>query len=227
MNKKRTPCAVSVFGMEVQGMRILSTKRIRGQQYMVTLQGDEQLDVMIDASTFDHAGYHVDGEISAEQLQMLLETSKYNRVRSRALYYLSGRDYAAGELSRKLTRMTEKETADAVVARLEEVGLINDEAYAIRLAQSLSEYRQYPRRRILQELRARGIDRETAEVAVQEADIDDDKQALALLTKKYYNKLSDDAARQKTLAALVRHGFTYDTARRAMDAVSAQKEGLD
>ena len=78
----------------------------------------------------------------------------------------------------------------------------------------------YPKRRILQELRAKGIDRETAAEAVEAADIDDFQLALALIQKKYYNKLSDKASREKTAAALVRYGFGFDTVRRAMQTVT-------
>lgn len=201
-------------------MKITAAKRIRGQQYLLTLDGNDDWQAEVDAATFDRSGYHIGGEITPQELEELLALSKRNRVRSRALYYLSDRDYAAKELETKLCRMTERETAHAVVERLAEVGLVNDTAYAGRQAQNLAQYRLYPKRRILQELRAKGIDRETAEEAVEAAEIDDFQLALALIQKKYYNKLSDKASREKTAAALVRYGFGFDTVRRAMQAVT-------
>lgn len=203
-------------------MRITEVRRIRGQQYALTL-GEGEYTAEIDAATFDHSGLRVGSDIDGAALEELLKVAAYNRVRSRALYYLTDRDYAAGELVQKLCRMTDRETAQAVVERLCEVGLVNDRAYACRQAQSMAQYRFYPRRRIVQELRAKGIDRDIAEEAAETLETDDLQQALALLRKKYYNKLSDDAARARTAAALARYGFGYDTVRRALEAVTEEE----
>ncbi len=200
-------------------MKITAAKRIRGQQYELSL-GDGEYTAEVDAATFDHSGLRVGSDIDGAALEALLKTSAYNRVRSRALYYLTDRDYAAGELVTKLCRMTDRETATAVVGRLCAVGLVNDRAYAVRQAQNMARYRFYPRRRILQELRAKGVARDIAEEAVEELEVTDFELALALLRKKYYNKLSDDAARARTAAALARYGFGYDTVRRAVEAAT-------
>ncbi len=201
-------------------MKIIEAKRIRGQQYVLTLEGDEEVEVMVDAATFDDSWYHVGGYIASEQLNELLALSRRNRARSRALYYLSGRDYAAKELERKLYRCADRETAAAVVDRLSEVGLINDGAYAKRLAQNLMQYKQYPRRRVFQALQEKGISRADAEAALEELEPDDFQQALALIRKKYYNRIHDKESREKVAAALARYGFSYDTVRRALNAAS-------
>lgn len=204
-------------------MKIIEAKRIKGQQYVVTLMGDEELEVTVDAATFDDSWYRVDGNIELDELNALLAQSRYNRTRSRALFYLSGRDYAAKELERKLYRCADKETAAAVVARLTEVGLINDAAYAERLARNLMQYKQYPRRRVLQTLLEKGISRADAELALEALEPDDFQQALALIRKKYYNKIEDRENREKTVAALARYGFSYDAVRRAINAAAEQR----
>ena len=201
-------------------MRITELKKIRGQQYRVTLEDHESEFVTVDAATLEESGYREGSFLDEEMLGELIKRSEKNRARSRALYYLSGRDYAAKELERKLTRCADREVAAEVVGRLTEVGLINDFEYARRLARDLQQYRHYPRRRILQELYGRGIGREEAAEAVAELEEEDLKQALALIRKKYYNKLSDRAARDKTAAALARYGFDYDTVRRAIRAAA-------
>ena len=97
---------------------------------------------------------------------------------------------------------------------MEELGLVDDEAYAARLA---GEYirRLYPRRRAVQELCGRGIGRELAEAAVDGMGTADADLALALLRKKYYNKLRDADGRRRTAAALARQGFSYEDIRYA------------
>ena len=101
--------------------------------------------------------------------------------------------------------------------RLERAGLLNDGAYARRLARDMVERRHFSRRRTLQELTARGLDRETAEEAVEELEPDDAEQALELLRKKRYNELSDPDTRRRAASALARAGFGWDAVRCAME----------
>ena len=120
------------------------------------------------------------------------------------------------------------QAAEETAARMEELGLVDDEAYARRLARDLLARKHYPRRRLAQELTGKGIDRalaeEAAAEAMEEAETDDGQQALELLRKKYYNRLYDENARRKTAAALARYGFGGDAVRRAMEAALSDQE---
>ncbi len=171
----------------------------------------------MDVRTFDESPYREGADITAEQLNVLLATSQHNRARERALYLLGMRDYACKELEQKLYTEASPEIAAAVVARLQEVGLLDDQRYAARLARSLSEGKHYPRRRIEQELRRRGISHVLIQAVVSELEGEDYQQALALLERKYYNKLNDPDSRRRVIAALARRGFSYGAIRRALD----------
>lgn len=195
-------------------MKITETAVRRRRLYLLRL--DNGAEYTVDRQTFDESPYRVGEAISEEQLEALLQQSQYNRARERALYLLGLRDYACGELQKKLYTEASQDIAAAVVARLREVGLLDDAAYARRLARHLAEYKQYPRRRIEQELRHRGVHPATAADAVAELDGDDLQQALALLEKKYYNKLKTPEDRQRATAALARRGFSYGAIRGAM-----------
>ena len=196
-------------------MKITETAIRRRRLYLMRL--DNGTEYTVDRQTFDESPYRVGEEIAEEQLEALLRKSQYNRARERALYLLGLRDYACGELEKKLYTEASPEIAAAVIARLQEVGLLDDAAYARRLARHLMEDKQYPRRRIEQELRHRGIDALTVTDALAELDGDDLQQALALLEKKYYNKLKTPEDRRRTVAALARRGFSYGAIRGAME----------
>ena len=200
-------------------MKIIAVERRRRSLYRLSFEESDPVEV--DVRTFDESPYKEGAAITAEQLQSLLATSQYNRARERALYLLGLRDYACKELEQKLLTEAPPEVAAAVVERLREVGLLDDERYAARLARSLSEVKHYPRRRIEQELRRRGIAPLVAQVAAEEVDGEDYEQALALLQKKYYNKLNDPDSRRRVIAALARRGFSYGAIRRAMDEMGA------
>ena len=198
-------------------MKIIEITRLRRSLYRLDFDGGDSIDV--DVRTFDESPYKEGSDITAEQLNTLLAASRYSRARERALYLLGLRDYSCKELEQKLYTEADPDTAAAVVARLCEVGLLDDERYAARLARSLSETKHYPRRRIEQELRRRGVSPVLAQEAVSDLEGEDFRQALALLEKKYYNKLSDPDSRRRVTAALARRGFSYGAIRRAFEAL--------
>ena len=200
-------------------MKIVELTRLRRSLYRLDFENGDPVEV--DVRTFDESGFRQGSDLTEEQLNTLLATSQYNRARERALYLLGLRDYACKELEQKLYTEATPEVAAAVVERLREVGLLDDERYAARLARSLSEIKHYPRRRIEQELRHRGISGVLIQTVLSELEGEDYEQALALLQKKYYNKLNDPDSRRRVIAALARRGFSYGSIRRAMDEMGA------
>lgn len=201
-------------------MTITALHRRRGQLYLLELDGEPAMTV--DKRVLDDSPYKEGSEIDDEQLFALLETSKRRRAREKALWLLSGRDYAAGELIEKLTSEAGEAVAAETVAVLQEQGLIREEAYARRLAQELCLRRHFPQRRAIQELIRRGIDRELAEEAVLEIDSDDFQEALALLEKKRYTDTDKQKLRQKVTGFLARQGYDFSTVRRVWEAWSEQ-----
>ena len=200
-------------------MKISEITRQRRSLYRLDFENGDPVEV--DVRTFDESGFRQGSDLTEEQLNTLLATSQYNRARERALYLLGLRDYACKELEQKLYTEATPEVAAAVVERLREVGLLDDERYAARLARSLSEVKHYPRRRIEQELRHRGISSMLIQTVLSKLEGEDYEQALALLQKKYYNKLNDPDSRRRVIAALARRGFSYGSIRRAMDEMGA------
>ena len=196
-------------------MRIDDVQRRRCSLVQLVLDGEPA--ALIDRKTFEESPYEVGSSLSEEQWVALKKESKTRRAWDKALYLLSLRDYARAQLQRKLEREAGSELARETVERLERVGLLNDGAYARRLARDMVERRHFSRRRTLQELTARGLDRETAEEAVEELEPDDAEQALELLRKKRYNELSDPDTRRRAASALARAGFGWDAVRCAME----------
>ena len=197
-------------------MMIAELRKRRGGQ--VLLVPDEGEPVLVDRRTFEESPYRVGSSLSEEALSALLEESERRRAREKALFLLSGRDHSRRELEEKLRRTAGRQAAMETAARMEELGLVDDRRFADRLAQELIHRRYFSRRRAVQELCARGVDRETAVRAVEETESDDLEQALALLRKKYYNTLDTAEARRRTAAALMRYGFDGPTIRRAMES---------
>ena len=99
-----------------------------------------------------------------------------------------------------------------------ELGLVNDEAYAQRLAEELFRRKGYSPARIEQELIARGVARETAYEAARAIEGDPLERLAALLESKYapsYKGTERD--RRRVVNALQRLGYSFFDIRRAME----------
>jgi len=137
------------------------------------------------------------------------EFETYEALWNRALWYLGRRDYGAQELRQKLLRYRPdkpapaEEDVDRAIERLLELGLLDDERYAQRLAESLSR-KGFGERGILMELRMRGLGDESPE-----APVEDRERLTELLQTKYQRKLGDERGRRAVYQALVRKGFTH------------------
>ena len=198
-------------------MRIDSLERRRGSQFCMTL--DDGRDYMVDKQTVEESVYTVGSTITEEQLEALLAASAVRRAREYALYLLSVRDYSEKELHRKLREKGHGEQAAVTAARMSELGLVNDEVYARRLARDCRLRKLYARRRTVQEIMVHGVAREAAQYAVEAVDksenITDLQQALALLEKKRYTISVTPTERQRGTALLLRYGYDSSTVREA------------
>ena len=209
-------------------MTITEIRKRRGRLYLLVLDGEPAMTV--DIRTFEESPYRVGSSLSEEELRALLDESGRRRAEEKAVYLLSRGDHSRRGLEEKLRRFSDREAAAQAAQRMEELGYVNDERYALRLARDLTERKLYPRRRAVQELCARGVDRELAVRAVEETEKEDLDKALELIVKKHYNRLHDEDGRRKAGAALARYGFDGGTIRRALAQCGAddtQEDGWD
>lgn len=147
-------------------------------------------------------------EIDDDRLLELIKASDSRRAKEKALWLISYRDHSEGELRQKLSKDYGEEAVNNAVERLMELGLINDEDFAKKYAESLS-HKHMSQRQIKQKLRLKGIDKDLSEDAVENLSLDEKDEIRALINKKYIRKLSDEADVRRTVAALQRRGFSY------------------
>ena len=172
--------------------------------------------LLLDRGTAEEAGLAPGTELTEEALLTLIERSDFARAKSRALWLLSGRDYATAELSQKLAPDFGRAAACAAARRMEELGLINDEAYAARLAEQLLFVKKVSARDAIYQMTARGLPRETVEQAVETLSPDPAEQLRELIEQKYRRSLSDEKGVRRVTAALARRGFSYGDIRAAL-----------
>lgn len=160
-------------------------------------------------------------EITEDELTELLSSVGFRRAYNKALDFLSRRPYSEKEIKRKLKEKDFDESAiEYAVNRLKELSLLDDERYAETLAEHLYTNKHFGAKRILQELNLRGVDRETAQNAVLALDKDEINSIVLLLEHKFKGKFNDEKGKQRTVAALLRYGYSYSDIKTAFQSVS-------
>lgn len=145
-------------------------------------------------------------DVTEEQLNTLKTDSEFADAYDKGLTLLEYGDNSSSGLYRKLTQKFSKEASKAAVEKIKEQGFVNDTEYAKRLAQSIQNRKGYGRARIMQELYARGIKREDAEIAVAELE-EDDSDALKRAVEKMNIDFSDRKSVDKAFRKLYAMGF--------------------
>ncbi len=191
----------------MSGTIIHEVKPLKG--HLTGLYSDGELVCCIDSELAAEKNVKPLREYTVDELRELLSESQLRRARSKALYLLEYRDYSARDLASRLRRDREygDEAIDAAVEYLTEIGAIDDARYAGNMIRHLISRKHYGRRRILQELSAKGIHRDTAEKALSECDLDESAAITELLEGKFSRDLSDEKGIRRTVATLQRYGY--------------------
>ncbi len=102
------------------------------------------------------------------------------------------------------------DVADEIIDRFEQVGLVDDAAFAQALTQSRGTYLGRGRARIRQELQAKGIDRDTVEEALGGLDPEQEREAALRLAQRRARSmagLEPHVARRRLMGVLARRGY--------------------
>ncbi len=135
----------------------------------------------------------------------------YSVAQTIALIALAPRAKSRGELFAHLKkRGVAEDIANAVLYRLQEQGLINDEEFARSWSESRQRTKKLSKRFIVNELKAKGVDNDVIEIVSSE--IDQTREyalALELGQRKLrpISHLDKDLIRRRVQGALARRGF--------------------
>lgn len=201
-------------------MIVTAVRPTRGHLVRLTLADGGE--VSIDKTVWEESPYGAGSSLSDAALEELCAASARRRAESKAVFLLSRRDLSRRELEQKLCRekgryhAENREAARAAAEHMEQLGYINDAAYARRLAEQFVRVKLYPKRRVADELMRRGIDRETACIAADETETDETQLALAFLAKKRYTVPGSIQERRRVAGALARYGYSAETVRCAL-----------
>lgn len=139
------------------------------------------------------------------------EPDPYDVARQIVLRQLAMAPRSRQQLLDKLRqRNCPDEVAEAVLDRMTEVGLVDDEAYAAMLVRSKQAGRGLATRALARELRTKGIDPETAEATLADIDPEAERErARALVDKKLrtMHGLDPNVQTRRLAGMLARKGY--------------------
>ncbi|MBQ8203958.1 MAG: regulatory protein RecX [Clostridia bacterium] len=206
-------------------MTVEEIKRQKGHLYKITLSDNSSF--LVDCDVCEAIPIVTGKELSKEEITDILKTSDYERAKSRALWFLDRGDRTEKSLYEKLVaaKISPEQCARAI-ARLKELGLIDDRRYAKNYAERCIES-NISKRETYGKLMQKGVPKDIIREVLEETQVDEVSQITALIKKKYANKLDSRENTAKVVAALMRKGFSYPAVKEALRAYGEELEYID
>lgn len=149
-----------------------------------------------------------------------------------ALRFLEPRQRSIGEVRRRLTRVGYRPgLVEGAIARLVELEMLDDQAFARTWIESRDRARPRGERALRRELAVKGIERDVVDATIEERDAvspDADADAARGLLERNARALAREpdlrARRQRAYALLARNGFDPETTVAAIRSIPALNE---
>jgi regulatory protein len=176
------------------------------------------------------AGLRKGQSLTVEEQQALLDDEERLKAKAAALDYISYKARTEHEVRQKLQRKGFAEpVADEAVARMRELGYLDDADYARAYARGRLNGRGHGPHRIRSDLFRRGVARPIIDAVLDDLTEPDDLRETALRHgRKRWRRLQreeDPYKRRKKLSDfLMRRGFDFDLIREVTEALEAEDE---
>lgn len=194
-------------------MKITAINETRAKRFSLFI--DEKFIASIDALTLGEYGLCVGDELTEEKLEEILRLAQNRKTKLRAVNLLSYRPFSKAELKRKLMTSASEEDADNAVARMEELQMVDDLAYAKLIVREFGYRKQYGVHRVVRELARRGIEKDIMREALDE--LPDQVETINRFLIRCRIELKGDYIdRERLTKKLLSRGFDYDDVRPVM-----------
>jgi regulatory protein len=175
-------------------------------------------------------GLKIGEAITPERIAELQAKDEQSKATNSALLLLTSRPRSVKELRTRLKQKGYSEGAiDAAIAKVEGWHYVDDDAFARFWVENRGANRPRGRRLLEQELRQKGVDREIAQHAIEDAGLDERADAIQLARAKMrsYANLDRETARRRLSGFLARKGYGYDVIKPALDETLGEAEDFE
>ncbi|MCA9877964.1 MAG: RecX family transcriptional regulator [Thermomicrobiales bacterium] len=171
------------------------------------------------------SGIQTGDELDSATILRLVAEDDVARATEAALHFLAYRARSEHEVRDRLKHGGfSAEAVAAAIARLHDWRYLDDADFARRWVESRSRGRPRGQRLLQQELRRKGIDAETSQQAIAEAELDEVAAATELARKRLSAVAGEDplAVKRKVSAYLARRGYGFDVVRKALEQATGE-----
>ncbi len=208
-------------------MKITSITTQKRNNNRVNISIDGRYRFSLDTYQLVELGIKVGIEYAETDLVTLEQESMFGKIYGRALEYCLMRPHSAREVQNYLYRKTRSkrdktgelkpgvssEITVRVFERLVEKGYVNDQKFASFWIENRSLNKGISSRKLMAELREKGVSKTIIEDTLIEAQRSDSEEIQKIITKK----LSHYPDEKKLIAYLARQGFEYNEIKQALD----------
>ena len=147
-----------------------------------------------------------------------------SETKEKALRLLAFRAHSEKELLEKLKRAGAKaEDLPPIVEFLKEYGFLNDAEYAEHLAKDLQNIKKYGRRRIIAELKSKGINAEYIDAAILELKDEEEDSLLPLVRRKIDGNFERKNI-DKAIRYFIYRGYEFDDIKSCIEKLKQETE---
>lgn len=163
-------------------------------------------------------------DVERSELDRICREDQLHHARNYAYLLLSYKARTSAELRQRLARKGfGPDVVQATLARLAELGMVNDEKFARQFAEDRVNLGHKGKWRVRAELRKRGVAREQVEQAI--AGAPDEAVAAREVAAKFRarnRRLEPEVLKRRLYGFLARRGFSPDTIRQVLDVTDEE-----
>ncbi len=172
---------------------------------------------------YEKFNIHKDMEIDEKLNEHLLYTSNFSEALEVSLNFLSYKLRSEKELITKLkSKKYSEEIIDSVISKLKDLDLIDDYYYAKTFINDRLNLTNYSKKRIMNDLYLKGIDKKIYadyldEVLDFDVEFENAKKIVDKKINQWQLKYEGFALKNKIVSFLIQKGFSYDVAKRVSE----------
>jgi len=148
-------------------------------------------------------------DVTDEELERLKSEADCSQAFDSAMRMLSLRAHSEFELKSKLKQKFSEEAVHHAIGKLRELKLLDDEKFAFMYAEELYRRKGFAPKRIIIELKNRGIAADTAEKAVNSLDIDREIGIIKVIEKYHLTNDSTPKEKDRIIRRLLNMGYSF------------------
>lgn len=189
---------------------------------------DGEFAIGVSLTTITKTGLHVGKQLSAEEFAKLEQTESGDKAYLAALRFLEARPRSTAEVRTRLGRKDfAPEAIEAAIARLAELELLDDAAFARYWVENRQAYRPRGAGALRDELRRKGIDAGVAAEVMNDDALTVDESASAWglargVLHKYAGSHDRNAFTRRMSSYLQRRGYTFEVIRPIVEQLWAE-----